>query len=334
MCKRICGVKSVVLVVEIWAFRLLAQGPPYSSSSQPFPSNPAMTSILHPAATLPTLLVRKNAALNSQPVEDTVEKKSGPNEDGSVEAVAAQQLPCEEAAATSDVCLSREDALRLQRELMVAFSTPAFQRELHELGRLHAAGTTGRQAALLRLVRSVQVEIIPRFGFAGSEAGLASMLRAFRSLEADPDVSVNSTAIRELLSLELPSLSVPNARMVVERPCTKHRVLDLLRVQLIEFSKAAFQLEVETLKRQAAQKHAAAGFYHLPGRAELALLVQETLLPQYGFAASKDGVREMIQHCAPFAQDQDVAGLLDRINETLGMSPEACQRFRDLLADF
>ena len=314
------------------AFRLLAQGSPYLVFTAS-PANPAMTSTLHPVATLPTLLAGKNQALNSWSVEDPVEKKSCPNEDGSMEAV-AQKVPCEEAADTSDVCLSREDALRLQCELMVAFSTPAFQRELHELGRLHAAGTVGRQAALLRLVRCVQVEILPSFGIAGSEAGVASMLRAFRSLEADPDIQVNSTAIKELLSVELPSLSIPTARMVVERPCTKHRVLDLLRVQLIEFSKAAFQLEVETLKRESAQKHAAAGFYHLPGRAELALLVQETLLPQYGFAASKDGVRDMIQHCAPFAHDQDVAGLLDRINETLGMSPKACRRFRDLLADF
>ena len=88
---------------------------------------------------------------------------------------------------------------------------------------------------------------------------------------------------------------------------------------------------------------AAGGFYHLPGRADLALLVQQAdvgfwakpkpdkslqgrwvqslfslglwsswtglaaaqvLLPQYGFAGSKEGVQDMIQHCAPFVKDR------------------------------
>ncbi|CAE7218420.1 unnamed protein product, partial [Symbiodinium pilosum] len=98
-------------------------------------------------------------------------------------------------------------------------------------------------------------------------AGVVNMLQAFKSLEADPDIQVNNVAMKDLLSLEQPEISVSQARMVVERPCTKHRIMDMLRVQLIEFSKATFQHEVEELKRQARPADAAQGFYHLPGRA-------------------------------------------------------------------
>ncbi|CAE7655728.1 unnamed protein product [Symbiodinium microadriaticum] len=214
---------------------------------------------------------------------------------------------------------------------MEAFSAPAFQKQLHELGRFHGVGTDACRAALLQLVRSTQVEIIPRFGLQGSQAGIEGMLSAFKSLETDPDIQVNDTAMKELLCLELPFTPVQEVRMVVQRPSTKHRVMDLLRVQLIEFSKSTFQLEVEELKRQASVSDAAGGFYHLPGRPDLALLVQQVLLPQYGFAGSKEGVQDMILHCAPFVKDPDVASLLDRVNDRLGMSSAACERFRDHL---
>lgn len=251
------------------------------------------------------------------------------------------QRPASPPKQVSDVLLCKEEALSLQSELMEAFSAPAFQKQLHELGRFHGVGTDACRAALLQLVRSTQVEIIPRFGLQGSQAGIEGMLSAFKSLETDPDIQVNNTAMKELLCLELPFTPVQEAetpssqrqtvRMVVQRPSTKHRVMDILRVQLIEFSKSTFQLEVEELKRQASVSDAAGGFYHLPGRPDLALLVQQVLLPQYGFAGSKEGVQDMILHCAPFVKDPDVASLLDRVNDRLGMSSAACERFRDHL---
>ena len=48
----------------------------------------------------------------------------------------------------------------------------------------------------------------------------------------------------QAVSLKLPeSFALPEVRMVVQRPFTKHRVMDILRVQLIEFSKATFHFE-------------------------------------------------------------------------------------------
>ena len=112
-----------------------------------------------------------------------------------------------------DVLLSKDEALSLQSELMEAFSAPAFQKQLHELGRLHGVGTDGCRAAVLKLVRSKQVEIIPRFGLQKCQAGIEGMLFAFKSLETDPDIQVNNMAMKELLSLELPfETPVPEAK--------------------------------------------------------------------------------------------------------------------------
>ncbi|CAE7939485.1 unnamed protein product [Symbiodinium sp. KB8] len=251
--------------------------------------------------------------------------------------------------------LTKERAITLQLELMAAYGTPAFQKELHEIGRRY--GTSSKlRSELCKLVRRIQLDIIPRYGFDGSEEGVHSMLRSFKALEKDPDIEVNDVAIKELLSLEVPPMEMNEKNKLIARPVTKHRIMDLLRVQLIEFSKATFQADVEELKKCADYNSGRVfnpsrpmeqgfedpdGYYHLEGRAELALLVQTRLLPQYGFAPSKAGVQDMIRpglssvsvgHCAPFVRDPDVANLLDRVNEKLGMSPAACHRFRELVA--
>ncbi|CAE7568100.1 unnamed protein product, partial [Symbiodinium microadriaticum] len=197
--------------------------------------------------------------------------------------------------------LTKERAITLQLELMAAYGTPAFQKELHEIGRRY--GTSSKlRSELCKLVRRIQLDIIPRYGFDGSEEGVHSMLRSFKALEKDPDIEVNDVAIKELLSLEVPPMEMNEKNKLIARPVTKHRIMDLLRVQLIEFSKATFQADVEELKKCADYNSGRVfnpsrpmeqgfedpdGYYHLEGRAELALLVQTRLLPQYGFAPSK-----------------------------------------------
>ncbi|CAJ1451011.1 unnamed protein product [Effrenium voratum] len=60
------------------------------------------------------------------------------------------------------------------------------------------------------------------------------------------------------------------------------------------------------------------GYFHLPGRAELALEVQRKVLPQFGFQGSKEGSSDMIRHCSAFLGDKDVAQMFDAINKPLG----------------
>ncbi|CAK9049652.1 unnamed protein product [Durusdinium trenchii] len=75
------------------------------------------------------------------------------------------------------------------------------------------------------------------------------------------------------------------------------------------------------------------GYYHLPGRQELALDVQVDVLPSYGFEGNRKGVREMICHCAPYLKDAEVQKRFDAINMKLGMSAAAATRFRLLVQE-
>ncbi|CAE7931011.1 Ankrd17, partial [Symbiodinium necroappetens] len=120
------------------------------------------------------------------------------------------------------------------------------------------------------------------------------------------------------------------------KPDTKPAIYLLLRSLLLNFSEAWFQESIQQLQRRADAPRCGRtdpdGYYHLAGRAELAMQVQKLVLPHFGFEATKEGVADMIRHCAAFLSDQDVAHLFDAINKKLGMSPAACQRFRRLAA--
>lgn len=245
-------------------------------------------------------------------------------------------------ASKAKVKVSKRRALALQKELLVAFGAPDFQKALHELARIHndPKGVSREFASgFCKLVRSRQVEIIPRYGYDGSEEGVEEMLRTFKEMEGDPDIYINEVAIKEALSLEV--LRSPQTSDVVPaKPISKERVLELLRLHLAEFSKAFFQHKLEDLKKAADRSSGRwsiqdgealpdpEGYFHLPGRADLAFRVQKKFLPRYGFAATKDGVKEMICHCAKYLSDPDVEHLFDSLNSKLGMSSDACERFR------
>ena len=52
------------------------------------------------------------------------------------------------------------------------------------------------------------------------------------------------------------------------------------------------------------------GYYHLRGRADLALPVQRRILPQFGFEGSRAGVLDMVSHCSQFIADPEAGFLL------------------------
>jgi len=232
--------------------------------------------------------------------------------------------------------LSKTTALSLQTELLKAFTAPAFQKKLHELARLHNA-TVAKSAeyhvAFRKVVRSEQIPIIQGYGFKASEEGVVDMLQEFERFGEDADIFVNSEAIKEaLFSPSTPAPSVePQEAQAGEKPENKEEVLDLLRCLHANYSQPQFQAAVDSLKYfETDGRYAAGGYYHLPGRAELAGSIQEYVLRSFGFEASNEGVPEMIALCAHYLMDPDVANLFDAINSKLGMSFAACQRFRKL----
>jgi len=227
--------------------------------------------------------------------------------------------------------LTKARALALQSELLAAFTAARFQKKLHELERESSGDKDpSYRAAFRKLVRKEQSQVIPRYGFDASESGVEQMLAAFEEFKEDPDIYVNSIAIKEALGQTKPSsprLSDSFRRQVLSVDC-KDFVMQLLRAQLVAFSHPAFQKSIRALKLKAADSEE--GFYHLPGRAQLALTVQRLILPRFGFEATREGVQSMIMHCAPYANEPEVAILFDGVNTRLGMTHAACRRFRDM----
>jgi hypothetical protein len=196
--------------------------------------------------------------------------------------------------------------------------------------------------AFRQLVRSVQFKILPHHGFEASEKGVEEMLVAFKLLESNQDVFVQSVAIQDALSSACPA-----SKTVVQevsrkpggmKPDTAVGMARLLRCQLVRFSTPHFQRRIAHLKREDCLKRAkpngcadkSQGWYQLPGRAEVALREQRDILSAFGFEDTREGVQDMIIHCAQFLKDPQITSLLDSVNEKLGMSPEACLRFRRL----
>eukprot|EP00930_Biecheleria_cincta_P042552 TRINITY_DN2927_c0_g7_i1.p1 TRINITY_DN2927_c0_g7~~TRINITY_DN2927_c0_g7_i1.p1 ORF type:complete len:441 (-),score=101.61 TRINITY_DN2927_c0_g7_i1:60-1382(-) len=246
------------------------------------------------------------------------------------------------------VSLGHDEALALQTELLRDFSSPAFQKKLHELARKHNAKEGHRNAtysaAFQKLVREVQFSILPRHGFEASEKGVEAMLAAFEPLlESDQDIFVQSVAIKDALSSACPvgkTVQEPPPGKV-KKPKTAAEVERLLRHQLVAFSSPRCQHLIKTLKDIECKKRQVPlgiedsnGWYRLPGRAEVAFSYQKNILIAFSFEGTREGVQDMITHCAQFLKHSQVASLLDAINEKLGMSPAACRKFRNLAESF
>ena len=147
---------------------------------------------------------------------------------------------------------------------------------------------------------------------------------------------VNSAAINEALfsAIEMPDgkdhlVSIGFGR----KPLTKVAIMDMLQSLIIDFSGPSFQEEIRKLKTRAdcnsRRIEDPNGYYHLPGRAELALPLQRPTLKSHGFRTTKQGVRDMVRTCAPFLSDPEVAKTFDAVNMHPGIMVfcDFCHRF-------
>eukprot|EP00913_Durusdinium_trenchii_P019535 g18364.t1 len=245
---------------------------------------------------------------------------------------------------------TKEKALELQQKLLESFTSPSFQLTLHELGRKYRAskGTDRRaRAGFKQLVRKAQFEVIPEYGFPCSEEG------AYERYKTDADIFVNSTIIKEVLfgESQYPEIVEEDdyerfaATTSESKPQTKTVILELLQTLLLRFGDPFIQEEVENLKREADHRAGRVlnrgvmepwvsedpeGYYHLPGRQELALDVQVDVLPSYGFEGNRKGQRKKT---ATSRSDAEVQKRFDAINMKLGMSAAAATRFRLLVQE-
>lgn len=95
--------------------------------------------------------------------------------------------------------LTRGKALSLQEELRAAFSTSGFQNKLSLAESTHGRGTLMFKKVQQELVLNVQKEIIPKYGYWPTPAGVADMRLAFKSFSADLQVNANINTINRLI---------------------------------------------------------------------------------------------------------------------------------------
>ena len=129
-------------------------------------------------------------------------------------------------AAREPVHLSKPRALALQKELLAAFSSPSFQKCFSQLVR-------GKKRALYeQLVREQQMELIGKYGFEASNAGVAEMLQQLKKLSEDPDVLINDMAIEEVLAIDKSHTKLNQEEPIQAnhnpKPVTSVSVCDLL----------------------------------------------------------------------------------------------------------
>jgi len=238
------------------------------------------------------------------------------------------------ASDSSETQLDKDTVLLLQRDLLELFASPTVQRKLREI---HSSGVKSPPLEAI-LHSKEQQKLHEKYGLDTSFSELKDLISIWKDLETDPDVYVNHAAIQEALGFSM--VKDPDIQMPIgyKAPFNKQSLLRLMKSLLRSYSEPDFSKAIEDLKSRAdASKEGAKiqkdGYYHLPGREAVAFAVQEQLLPCFGLPASKDGVKEMVQHCAKHLDDTEVAQLLDAINSKLGMSSNACERFRKMCKD-
>lgn len=91
--------------------------------------------------------------------------------------------------------LTKDQALRLQRELLRAFEDPAFQQKLRAL-----AGQPAKKRQALIL--SVQKEVLPKYGFEGSLKGVFFMLKAMEAFYNVREFMEAGMRINQLLEID------------------------------------------------------------------------------------------------------------------------------------
>jgi len=98
-----------------------------------------------------------------------------------------------------------DQALALQEDLMEGFAQPSFQALLSTLHRefeeQNGLDRPAFQQKRNELLLTVQATVLPKYGFAGTPAGLVCMMKAFGPYVASQEVAWNNGQLNKLLSL-------------------------------------------------------------------------------------------------------------------------------------
>jgi len=98
--------------------------------------------------------------------------------------------------------LSLEQALEMQEELCRGFSDPVFQMRLKEIEKTYGKAYEETTPKHSKLFLSVQSEVLPKYGFAGTQEGVIDMLEAAAVHNRDQNFRAKRQELHLLLGLE------------------------------------------------------------------------------------------------------------------------------------
>lgn len=197
-------------------------------------------------------------------------------------------------------------------DLLAGFSSKSFQRKLDVLFSAQAGQNPQAEKDLLfvpgrtELALSVQREVLPRYGFDGSEHGVAQMLEAIQPLLAkDSRLVEQSEAIRQKLRIEVAVHEC--SEEVNARHLTREKALSLQNDLLDQLRKPEVQMTLVKLRTG-----------DNPDLQEQFIKeVKMSLLPQYGFSADDSGLQMMTEALKEWEWDDEMRSLSKTIEGDL-----------------
>mmetsp|Transcript_89938 Transcript_89938/g.196847 ORF Transcript_89938/g.196847 Transcript_89938/m.196847 type:complete len:1153 (-) Transcript_89938:316-3774(-) len=217
------------------------------------------------------------------------------------------------------ITIPLEKAGRLHDELLRAFSAPLFQKRLSELYRKHSSDSLEFADLFGSLVSTSMEGPLVCAGLSPAPEDLGDLFLSLSNFFASDDAETVLASIDEaLFSCERPGQTGLGLGTVVR----------VWREQLAAFGRSSFQQALMELKAQASELEKESGFFHLTGRAELALTVQKEVLSANCLGATPRDLQKLLAVTATLTRVPLVAGLLDAVNAKLGMDVAARHRFR------
>jgi len=235
---------------------------------------------------------------------------------------------CQEADKPSCMgSLSRTGAHAMLNELLAGYGRPHFQQQLAKLVRSEKA-RVGKGYMFVRgrneLSQTVCFKVLPRYGFAASEAGMkvaSKEIEQFRS--SCPEITAAWLAVRNCLKqppeIEISGLEQVRCWTSPHKPRLSRGQAHSLMLELHHgYNSASFQKKLNSLMNQLGP--VSEYRVDVAGRTALMFSVQRKVLPSYGFEANNNGVRAMDEELDCFLACQEIFEVAMAINKCLKMS--------------
>jgi hypothetical protein len=217
-------------------------------------------------------------------------------------------------AAAQAPTLSLEDALKLQRALLMAYSAVDFKAKLHKIQEKTPESEFGSAeyiTKLRELTLEVQASVLPMYGFQGNRQGVVDMMNAFAPHMDYPEVAIVAEQINEALGMRKAFGGFTTISSAYENPLQADSCVALQKELLAVYSSNDVQSDIAAIQS-------------FRGTAQYGQKVRQIVTPiamlfcaKYGFDEDLAGVGSMFRAINEFLQNPEVHEQANKINAVL-----------------